>query len=119
MNKVLSDYLDIFCIAYLDDILIYSDSMEEYRKHVCIVLRWLRDVGLTLKLFKCEFYMKKIEYLGYIISPTGLQIDPKKIKTVKEWREPVNVKGMQSFLGFTNFYQQCIHNFSKITTLLT
>jgi hypothetical protein len=58
--------------------------MEEYRKHVCIVLRWLRDVGLTLKPSKYEYHMKKIEYLAYIISPTGLQIDPKKIKIVKE-----------------------------------
>jgi hypothetical protein len=85
MNEVLSDYLDIFCIAYLDDILIYSDSMEEHRKHVHMVLRQLRDIGLTLKPSNREFHMKKIEYLGYIISPTGLQIDPEKIKMVKEW----------------------------------
>jgi hypothetical protein len=104
MNEVLNNYLDIFCIAYLDNILIYSDSMEEYRKHVRIVLRWLRDVGLTLKLSKCEFHTKKIEYLGYIISPIGLQMDPEKIKTVKEWQEPVNVKAIQSFLGFANLY---------------
>jgi hypothetical protein len=79
--------------------------MEEHRRHVCMVLRWLRDVGLTLKLSKYEFHMKKTEYLGYIISPTGLQIDPEKIKTGKEWREPVNVKGIQSVLGFANFYR--------------
>jgi hypothetical protein len=85
MNEVLSDYLDIFCIAYLDDILIYSDSMEEHRKHVRMVLKRLRDVGLTLKPSKCEFHTKNTEYLGYIISPTGLQMDPEKIKTVKEW----------------------------------
>jgi hypothetical protein len=119
MNEVLSNYLDIFCIAYLDDILIYSDSMEEHRKHVCIVLRWLRDVGLILKPSKCEFHMERMEYLGYIIAPTGLQMDPKKIKTVKEWQEPVNIKGIQSFLGFTNFYRWFIHDFSKITIPLT
>jgi DNA topoisomerase VI subunit A len=93
--------------------------MEEYRKHVCMVPRWLRDVGLTLKLSKCEFHMERMEYLGYIISPIGLQIDPKKIKTVKEWQEPVNVKGIQSFLGFANVYQWFIPDFSKITILLT
>jgi hypothetical protein len=119
MNEVLSDYLDIFCIAYLDNILIYSDSMEEHRKHVRMVLRWLRDVGLTLKPSKCEFHTKKMEYLGYIISPTGLQMDPEKIKTVKEWREPVNVKGIQSFLGFAKFYPWFIRDFIKITTPLT
>jgi hypothetical protein len=63
--------------------------------------------------------MKKIEYLGYITSPTGLQMDPEKIKTVKEWQEPVNVKGIQSFLGFANFYRWFIRDFSKITTPLT
>jgi hypothetical protein len=119
MNEVLNDYLDICCIAYLDDILIYSDSMEEHRKHVRMVLRRLRDVGLTLKPSKCEFHTERTEYLGYIISPTGLQMDPEKINTVKEWREPVNVKGIQSFLGFANFYRWFIHDFSKITTPLT
>jgi hypothetical protein len=104
MNEVLSNYLDIFCIAYLDNILIYSDSMEEHRKYVRMALIWLRDIGLTLKPSKCEFHMKTMEYLGYIISPIGLQMDPKKIKIVKEWREPVNVKGIQSFLGFADFY---------------
>jgi hypothetical protein len=85
MNEILSNDVDIFCIAYLDDILMYSDSIEEHRKHVCMVLRWLRDIELTLKPSKCEFHMKKTEYLGYMISPTGLQMDPKKIKMVKEW----------------------------------
>jgi hypothetical protein len=119
MNEVLSDYLDIFCIAYLDDILIYSDSMEEHRKHVHMVLRRLRDVGLTLKPSKCEFHIEKTEYLGYIISPMGLQMDPKKIKILKEWRELVNIKGIQSFLGFANIYQWFICDFSMITTPLT
>jgi hypothetical protein len=91
----------------------YSDSMEEYRKHIsieeyrkhiCMVLRWLSNIGLTLKLSKYEFYTKKTEYLGYIISPTGIKMDPEKIKMVKEWQELVNMKGLQSFIGFTNFY---------------
>jgi hypothetical protein len=104
MNEVLSDYLDMFCIAYLDDILIYSDSLEEHWRHVCQVLQQLKEVGLTLKPSKCEFHTDRMEYLGYIISPMGIQIDPDKIKTVKDWKEPVNVKGIQSFLGFANFY---------------
>jgi hypothetical protein len=119
MNEVLSDYLDVFCIAYLDDILIYLDSLEEHQRHIRQVLQWLKEVGLTLKLSKCEFHTDKTEYLGYIISPTGIQMDPEKLKTVKDWKEPVNIKGIQSFLGFANFYRRFIRDFSKITTPLT
>jgi hypothetical protein len=103
MNEVLSDYLDVFCIAYLDDILIYSDSLEEHQRHVREVLQQLKEVGLTLKPSKYEFHTDRMEYLSYIISPMGIQMDPEKIKTVKDWKEPVNIKGIQSFLGFANF----------------
>ena len=61
----------------------------------------------------------EIEYLGYFISPQGLQMDKEKIRTIKEWKEPTNVKGIQSFLGFANFYQRFIHDYSQITTPLT
>jgi hypothetical protein len=60
-----------------------------------------------------------MEYLGHIISPMGIQMDPEKTKTVKDWKEPVNVKGIQSFLGFANFYRRFIRDFTKITTPLT
>jgi hypothetical protein len=79
MNEVLSDYLDIFCIAYLDDILIYSDDIHQHRQHVQLILERLKDVGLTLKATKCEFHMQKTEYLGYIIAPEGISMDPEKV----------------------------------------
>jgi hypothetical protein len=62
-------------------------------------------VGLTLKASKCKFHTDRSEYLGYIISPMGIQINPEKVRAVVEWKELVNVKGVQSFLGFTNFYR--------------
>jgi hypothetical protein len=119
MNEVLSDYLYIFCIAYLDDILIYSDDIERHRKHIKIILKRVEEVGLTLKASKCEFHTDRTEYLGYIIAPTGILMDPEKVKVVEEWREPTNVKGVQSFPGFANFYRRFIRDFSKITTPLT
>jgi hypothetical protein len=119
MNEVLSDYLDIFCIAYLDDILIYSDDIETHRKHVKTILKRVEEVGLTLKASKCEFHTDRTEYLSYIIAPMGISMDPEKVKAVEEWREPTNVKGVQSSLGFANFYRRFIRDFSKITAPLT
>jgi hypothetical protein len=119
MNEVLSDYLDVFCIAYLDDILIYLDDLEQHHQHVRRILETVEEVGLMLKASKCEFHADRMEYLGYIISPTGISMDPEKVKGAAEWREPTNVNGVQSFLGFANFYRRFIRDFSKITTPLT
>jgi hypothetical protein len=68
----------------------------------------VKKVGLTLKATKCEFHTHKMEYLGYIIAPEGISMDPKKVRVVEEWKEPTNVKGVQSFLGFANFYRRFI-----------
>jgi hypothetical protein len=119
MNEILSDYLDVFCIAYLDDILIYSDNLEQHHQHVKMILRRVEEVGLTLKALKCKFHTNKTEYLGYIISPTGIEMDLEKVQAVAEWKQPMNVKGVQSFLGFANFYRRFIKDFSKITAPLT
>jgi hypothetical protein len=115
MNEVLSDYLDVFCISYLDDILIYSDNIEQHRQHVKMILERVEEVGLKLRASKCEFHTDRMEYLGYIISPSGIQMDLAKVRAVAEWREPTNMKGVQSFLGFANFCKRFIQDFSNIT----
>jgi hypothetical protein len=94
MNKILSNYLDIFCIAYLDDILSYSDNLEQHHPHVRMILKRVEDIRLTLKASKCEFHTNRTEYLGYIISPTGIEMDPEKVQAVAEWKKPMNVKGV-------------------------
>jgi hypothetical protein len=71
-------------------------------------------VGLILQVSKYKFHTDRTKYLGYIILPTGIQMDPKKVRVVAEWKELVNIKGIQSFLRFTNFYRQFIRDFSKI-----
>jgi hypothetical protein len=108
INEVFSDYLDIFCIAYLHDMLIYLDNLTQYHKYVKLILERMKEVGVTLKVSKCEFHTYRTEYLGYIIAPIGISIDPEKVKAIKEWKEPTNVKGVQSFLGFANFYRTFI-----------
>ncbi len=119
INDILSDLLDVSVIAYLDDILVYSDNMEDHRKHVREVLQRLRVNGLYAGLHKCTFHTDTVEYLGFILSPDGLKMDPAKIRVIQEWPEPRKVKDIQSFLGFANFYRRFIDNYSEIATPLS
>ena len=105
MNNVFSDLLDICVLVYLDDILIYSDTLEEHHRYVCKVLLWLWNNKLYAHGNKCSFHNDTIEYLCFILSPNGLLMDLSKVSTVLEWPEPHKVKDIQSFLGFANFYR--------------
>jgi hypothetical protein len=82
MNEVLFDYLDDFCTAYLDDILIYSDNVLEHKHYVKLVLQRLREAGLQVDIKKTEFYVTRTKYLGFIISTQGLEVDPEKISVI-------------------------------------
>ena len=119
MNDVFREYLDQFVVIYLDDILIFSNSQEEHNVHVSKVLAKLKATGLYAKLEKCEFDQVQVEYLGYIISPSGISMDPKKVESVLSWDIPKTVKDVQSFLGFANFYHRFVKNYSKISSPLT
>ena len=119
MNDIFSDLLDICVVIYLDDILIYSNNMSKHHWHVKEVLKHFRKTGLYAKAEKCEFHSELVEYLEYILSPSGLTMSDNKVKIIQDWPEPKKVKDIQSFLGFTNFYHQFIFNYSNIVIPLT
>jgi len=119
VNTIFADMLDVCVVMYLDDILIYSEDMESHQQHVREVLRRLRLHGLFAKPEKCEFHSDSVEYLGYRLSPDGLTMSPDKIQTISDWPEPQEVKDIQSFLGFANFYHWFIFNYSDIVVPLT
>ena len=119
INEVLSDCLDRFAVAYLDDILVFSPTIEEHVDHVKEILSRLRKFNLFAKLEKCQFHKSSVEFLGYIVSSKGITMDPAKIKAVQDWPAPKNIKDIQSFLGFANFYRRFIKDFSKIVTPIT
>ena len=119
INKILFDYLDKFCQAYVDDILIYSKSRKEHHEHVRLVMQKLREAGLQADIRKCEFDVEETRFLGVIINGNGIKMDPEKVATILAWDTPSNLKQTQGFLGFCNFYRKFIKGFSKIASPLT
>jgi len=122
MNDIFSDLLDVCVVIYLDNILIYSNNMSEHHRHVKEVLKCLYKASLYAKAEKCEFHFESVEYLGYILSPSGLTMSDNKIKIVQDWPKPKKVKDIQSFLGFANFYCQIFlgsstHSVKMLSTL--
>jgi hypothetical protein len=118
MNDIFRDLLDVTVIIYLDDILIFSDNPADHEKHVKEVLERLRHNQLFAKAEKCEFHRNECEFLGFIISPDGISMDPKKVQTISDWPEPKTLRDIQSFLGFANFYRKFIPRFSKLAAPL-
>ena len=99
-------------VVYLDDILIFTETLEQHREITRRVLKLLKENQLFLKPDKCEFEQTKMEYLGVIISYNSIEMDPVKVAGVAEWPAPNNKKEVQSFLGFINFYWRFIQDFS-------
>ncbi|GKU09172.1 unnamed protein product, partial [Fusarium langsethiae] len=119
INNVLRQYLDVFVVCYLDDILIFSDNEEEHREHVHKVLKALQDANLLVEPEKSHFHVTEVDFLGHTISPGEIRMDRKKIAAVRDWPVPTTVKEVQSFLGFANYYRRFIRDFSKIANPLT
>ena len=119
INNTLHEYLNNFCTAYLDDILIYSDNEAEHKIHVKRVLQKLEEAGLQVNIIKCAFHVTQVPYLGLIITTEGVKMNSAKVNTIINWPTLMNVKDVQSFLGFANFYRRFIYGYSKIATSLT
>ena len=120
VNTTLCKYLDIFVIAYLDDILIYTKgTLKKHIQEVKKVFKALQETDIRLQPDKCKFHVKTIKSLGSIITTDRIQIDNEKVKAIREWPEPRNLKEVQAFLGFANFYQRFIQGYSQICTPLT
>jgi hypothetical protein len=113
INKIVQDLITEGVVSvYLNDILIFMNSMEEHCQITHLVLDCMREHKLYLWAEKCEFKQPRIEYLGIIISHNKVEMDPIKITGVVDWLMPSNKKEVQSFVGFVNFYQCLIPGFS-------
>src|SRR5437762_14093701 len=103
--------LDVTCIIYLDDILIYSCNSAAHTQHVKEVLQKLRQYNLYAKLSKYQFSITQTDFLGYILHLDRVAMELSRVKTIEEWPEPQNYRDIQVFLRFANFYRRFIANF--------
>ena len=108
------EMLRTFVLAFFDDILIYSKTLEEHIKHVEEVFRILKENQLCAKLSNCVFEVPQVEYLGHIISVEGVATDPQKVKAIAEWPIPDNVTKLRSFLGLAGYYRRFIKGYGVI-----
>ena len=119
MNRIMRPVLYKSTLVYLDDIIVFSKSIDDHIKHLATVFKLLAENGLKLKLKKCEFCKDKIDYLGHIVSRDGVMPNPKKIQAIVNYPEPRNSKELSSFLGLASYYRRFIRAFAEKAHPLT
>ena len=119
MNRVFRPYVDQFFVMFINDILVYSKDQENHDAHLQVVLETLRKEMLYEKLSKCEFWLREVSFLGHIVLEEGIQVDPKKVEVIIEWKPPRNVTEVRSFLGLAGYYRRFVKGFSMTATPMT
>lgn len=105
--------------VYLDDIITFGNTIEEHNQNLAKLFQRLRDTELKLQVDKCEFLKPELEYLGHLITPSGVKPNPAKLSAIKNFKIPKNVTQVKSFLGLTGYYRNFIKNFAKLSKSLT
>ncbi|HTS08815.1 MAG TPA: reverse transcriptase domain-containing protein [Candidatus Eisenbacteria bacterium] len=119
MNTVLAKFLDIFVVVYLDDVMIFSQTLEEHVDHVKQVLDALNEAGMILNVGKCEFFATEVRFLGHIVSADGVRPDPRNIQKVLDWPTPRTITDVRGFNNLANHYARYIENFAELALPLT
>ncbi|GBG85797.1 hypothetical protein CBR_g40606 [Chara braunii] len=119
MHRILRPYLDRFVVVYLDDILVFSRSVEEHAQHLALVLQALHEAQYKINREKSSFGVTSVTYLGHVISGEGLAPKAPKIAAFQDWPQPTTVRDVRSFLGLASYYRKFVKNFSAIAAPLT
>lgn len=119
MNSILRDFLGKFVVVYLDDILIFSNSEEEHKEHLKLVMEALRKAKMILSPKKCELFTRKTTFLGFKVSEKGLEMEEEKVEAVRNWPRCKNIKEILGFLGTVTFYERFIHRYAQLAEPLT
>ena len=118
MQSCLGNLLLQYCLIYLDDIIVFSKTLQEHVTRLRAVFKKLKRAELKLKPSKCEFFKQELTYLGHVVSKNGIQTDSKKVEVIHKWPVPTNVTEVRSFLGFTNYYHRFIKKYVQVAKLL-
>ena len=118
MNNIFQPYLDKFVVVYLDDIVVYSSTLEEHAEHLWVVFKVLQDNELYVKREKCLFTKPGVDFLGQKIRDGTLFMDKAKVKAIAKWEPPIKVMELRSFLGLVNYYKRFIKGYSTIAAPL-
>ncbi|XP_041967264.1 uncharacterized protein K02A2.6-like [Alosa sapidissima] len=113
MERIFGDQSFQSLLLYLDDIVIFSSSFHQHVQRLQLVLSRLKEHNLKLKLSKCNFFKEEVQYLGHVISASGVATDPGKIQTVLQWKQPTTLTHLRSFLGFASYYRRFVAGFAK------
>ncbi|KAJ0501160.1 putative nucleotidyltransferase, Ribonuclease H [Helianthus annuus] len=119
MNDLFRPYLRRFILVFFDDILVYSQSMEQHKLQLEHALKLLYDNLFFAKLTKCCFGQTKVVFLGHVVNSEGVKVEEEKISAVQSWPIPSNVKEVRGFLGLTGYYRRFVRNYGIIARPLT
>jgi hypothetical protein len=118
MNEVLHPFIGKSVVVYFDDIFIYSKSLDEHIEHLRDIFCALREAHLFANLEKCTFCTDRVAFLGYVVTPQGIEVDEAKIEVIKSWLIPATLAQLRSFLGLVEFYRCFVRDFSTIAAPL-
>ena len=114
MNRIFFKLIGICIFVYIDDLIVFSTSIEEHLKHLEQVFSILQNNGLKINLEKCQFFKKEVELLGHILTIDGLKPVPEKIRVIIEWLPPKDISQLRSFLGAVSYYRKFIYKFAEV-----
>ena len=119
MNDTFREYLDQFVLVFLDDIIVYSNTLEEHERHLRLALQRLREQRLCAKLSKSALCQTEVEFLGHYVGRDGLRVMEDKIDAVRDWPVPATIRELRAFLGLAGYYRRFVRKFSEIALPLT